>query len=225
MSEAVMPLAGLRVLEMGQLVAGPYAGRLLAEFGADVIKVEPPGSGDPLRAWRHRDETGTSMWWYVQARGKRCITLDLRQAEGQALAGRLAAQADVVVENFRPGTMEGWGLGNEQLRAENPDLIMLRISGFGQTGPYRDKTGFGSIGETMGGIRYLTGWPDRPPTRVSLSLGDTVAALYGVVGILAAVRHRKCNGGGGQCIDTALYDAVFALTEGLLPEYDRSRRA
>lgn len=221
MSEAPLPLQDIKVLELGQFVAGPYAARLLAEFGADVIKVEPPGSGDPLRAWRVRDETGTSLWWYVQSRNKRCITLDLRKPEGQELARRLAAQVDVVVENFRPGTLEGWGLGWEQLRSLNPRLIMLRISGFGQSGPYRDKAGFGSVGETMGGIRYLTGWPDRPPTRVGLSLGDTVAALYGAFGVLAAVHHRD-QGGGGQCIDTALYEAVFSLMESLLPDYDRT---
>jgi crotonobetainyl-CoA:carnitine CoA-transferase CaiB-like acyl-CoA transferase len=216
-----LPLAGLRVLELGQLVAGPYAGRLLAEFGADVIKVEPPITGDPLRSWRQLDETGTSLWWYVQNRNKRCITLDLRKPEGQALARKLAASVDVVIENFRPGTLEKWGLSYEQLAAENPGLIMLRISGFGQTGPYRDKPGFGSVGETLGGVRNLTGWPDRPPTRIGLSFGDTVAGLYGVVGLLAAVYHRKVNGGQGQVIDAALYESVFALTESLLPEYDR----
>lgn len=215
-----LPLQGVRVLELGQFVAGPYAARLFAEFGAEVIKVEPPGSGDPLRLWRARDETGTSLWWYAQSRNKKSVTLDLRQPEGQELCRRLAARCDLVIENFRPGTLERWNLGWEQIRAVNPRAIMLRISGFGQTGPYRDRPGFGSVGETMGGIRYLTGWPDRPPTRVGLSLGDSLAALYGVVGALMALRHRDATGQ-GQYVDVALYEAVFALTESMISEYDR----
>ena len=211
-------LAGVRVVEMGQLIAGPFAGKMLGEFGADVIKIEPPGSGDPLRKWRMLKD-GTSVWWQVQSRNKRSIALDLRAAEGQDIARRLIAEADVLIENFRPGTLEGWGLGWESLRALNPGLVMLRISGYGQTGPYRDQPGFGVIGEAMGGLRHLTGEPGRVPVRVGVSIGDTLAALHGVIGVMMALYHRKVNGGVGQVVDVALHEAVFNVMESLIPEY------
>lgn len=211
-------LAGVRVVEMGQLIAGPFAGKMLGEFGADVIKIEPPGSGDPLRKWRMLKD-GTSVWWQVQSRNKRSIALDLRAAEGQDVARRLIAGADVLIENFRPGTLEGWGLGWEQLRELNPGLVMLRISGYGQTGPYRDQPGFGVIGEAMGGLRHLTGEPGRVPVRVGVSIGDTLAALHGVIGVMMALYHRRVNGGAGQVIDVALHEAVFNVMESLIPEY------
>jgi len=211
-------LAGVRVVEMGQLIAGPFAGKLLGEFGAEVVKIEPPGSGDPLRKWRMLKD-GTSVWWQVQSRNKRSVALDLRAAEGQDLARRLIAEADILIENFRPGTLEGWGLGWDDLRALNPGLVMLRISGYGQTGPYRDQPGFGVIGEAMGGLRHLTGEPGRVPVRVGVSIGDTLAALHGVIGVMMALYHRKVNGGAGQVIDVALHEAVFNVTESLLPEY------
>ncbi|MEJ1163928.1 CoA transferase [Variovorax sp. CCNWLW186] len=212
-------LEGLKVLELGQLIAGPFAGKTLAEFGADVIKVEPAGVGDPLRKWRMLRE-GTSVWWEVQSRNKRSVCLDLRSAEGQEAVRALALEADVLIENFKPGTLEGWGLGWEQLHALNPRLIMLRISGYGQTGPYRDKPGFGVLGESMGGLRYLSGEPGRVPVRVGVSLGDTLAALHGVIGVLTALHHRTAHGGEGQFIDVALYESVFNVMESLLPEYD-----
>lgn len=216
-------LEGLRVLEMGQLIAGPFASRLLAEFGADVIKVESPTTGDPIRTWRIV-ENGTSLWWYVQSRNKKSITLDLRQEEGQEIIRRLVKEIDIIIENFRPGTMEKWGLSYEELKKINPKLIMLRVSGYGQDGPYRDKPGFGSIGEAMGGLRYITGYPDRPPTRVGISIGDSLSALYAVIGALMAVYHRDVNGTGeGQVIDVALYESVFSLMESVIPEYDRVR--
>lgn len=216
-------LEGLRVLEMGQLIAGPFASRLLAEFGADVIKVESPTTGDPIRTWRIV-ENGTSLWWYVQSRNKKSITLDLRQEEGQEIIRRLVKEIDILIENFRPGTMEKWGLSYEELKKINPKLIMLRVSGYGQDGPYRDKPGFGSIGEAMGGLRYITGYPDRPPTRVGISIGDSLSALYAVIGALMAVYHRDVNGTGeGQVIDVALYESVFSLMESVIPEYDRVR--
>ena len=212
-------LEGLKVLELGQLIAGPFAGKTLAEFGADVIKIEPAGVGDPLRKWRLLRE-GTSVWWEVQSRNKRSVCLDLRSAEGQEAVRALALEADVLIENFKPGTLEGWGLGWEQLHALNPRLIMLRISGYGQTGPYRDKPGFGVLGESMGGLRYLSGEPGRVPVRVGISLGDTLAALHGVIGVLMALYHRAAHGGEGQFIDVALYESVFNVMESLLPEYD-----
>jgi formyl-CoA transferase len=212
------PLAGLKVLEMGQLIAGPFCARLLAEFGADVIKIEPPEGGDPLRAWRKLHK-GTSLWWYAQARNKKSITVNLKSPEGQDIVRRLAREADIIVENFRPGAMEKWGLGYEQLAKENPGLIMVRLSGFGQTGPYRDRLGFGAIGESMGGMRYVTGYPDRAPVRVGISLGDSLAAMYGVMGALMALHHRNANGGKGQVVDVALYEAVFSMMESMLPEY------
>ncbi len=211
-------LAGVRVVEMGQLIAGPFAGKMLGEFGAEVIKIEPPGSGDPLRKWRMLKD-GTSVWWQVQSRNKRSIALDLRAADGQELARRLIAEADVLIENFRPGTLEGWGLGWDELRKLNAGLVMLRISGYGQTGPYRDQPGFGVIGEAMGGLRHLTGEPGRVPVRVGVSIGDTLAGLHGVIGVMMALYHRKVNGGVGQVIDVALHEAVFNVMESLIPEY------
>ena len=213
------PLAGLRVIELGQLIAGPFAGKALAEFGAEVIKVEPPEGGDPLRQWREVYE-GTSLWWYVQARNKKSMTVNLRLAEGQEIVRKLARDADVVIENFRPGTLEKWGLGYDVLARENTGLVMLRLSGFGQTGPYRDLAGFGAIAESMGGMRYVTGFPDRPPVRLNLSIGDSLAALHGVIGVLMALHHRTTNGGKGQVVDVALYEAVFNMMESTLPEYD-----
>jgi len=211
-------LEGVRVIEMGQLIAGPFAGKTLGDFGADVIKIEAPGSGDPLRNWRLTKD-GTSVWWQVQSRNKRSIALDLRHQDGQDIARKLIAEADVLIENFRPGTLEGWGMAYEQLRDINPRLIMLRISGYGQTGPYRDRPGFGAIGEAMGGLRHLTGEPGRVPVRCGISIGDTLAALHGVIGILTALYHRDANGGQGQVIDVALHEAVFNVMESLIPEY------
>ena len=211
-------LAGVRVIEMGQLIAGPFCGKTLGEFGAEVIKIEAPGAGDPLRNWRLL-KNGTSVWWQVQSRNKRSVALDLRQPEGQALARQLVAEADVLVENFRPGTLEGWGMSPAELHALNPGLIILRISGYGQTGPYRDLPGFGVIGEAMGGLRHLTAEPGRVPVRVGVSIGDTLAALHGAIGVLAALYHRRAHGGPGQVIDVALHEAVFSVMESLLPEY------
>ena len=211
-------LAGVRVIEMGQLIAGPFCGKFLGEFGADVIKIEPPGGGDPLRNWR-MIKNGTSVWWQVQSRNKRSVAIDLRAKEGQDLARRLIAEADVLIENFRPGTLEEWGMSWEALSALNPRLVMLRVSGYGQTGPYRDRPGFGVIGEAMGGLRHLTAEPGRVPVRVGVSIGDTLAAMHGVIGVLMALYHRKANGGKGQQIDVALTEAVFNVMENLIPEY------
>jgi len=216
--EKTFPLEGVRVLELGTLIAGPFCARMLAEFGAEVIKVEPPKIGDPLRKWRKLHD-GTSLWWYAQGRNKKSVTLDLRQPEGQEIARRLAAGADILVENFRPGAMEKWNLGWERLSRENPGLVMVRLSGFGQSGPYRDRAGFGAIAESMGGLRYVTGFPDRPPARVGVSIGDSIAALHGVIGALMALHHRNVNGGRGQVVDVALYEAVFNMMESVLPEY------
>ena len=210
-------LAGLKVIELGQLIAGPFAAKTLADFGADVVKIEPPGSGDPLRKWRLLKD-GTSVWWQIQSRNKRSIALDLRASEGQALVRQLVAEADVLIENFRPGAMEQWGLGPEVLLALNPRLIMLRISGYGQTGPYRDRPGFGVVAEAMSGLRHLTAEPGRVPVRVGVSIGDTLAALHGVIGILIALNERS-RSGSGQVVDVALYEAVFNCMESLLPEY------
>ena len=223
------PLAGMKVLELGTLIAGPFAARMMAEFGADVIKVESADGGDPIRAWRVLHE-GTSLWWYVQARNKRSITLNLKDARAQEIARRLALEADVVIENYRPGVLEKWGLGYEQLKALNPATIMVRLSGYGQSGPMRDKPGFGAIGESMGGIRFVSGHPDRPPVRIGISIGDSIAALHGVIGALMALRHRDATGGRwdgarggeGQMVDVALYEAVFNLMESTVPEYDRA---
>jgi formyl-CoA transferase len=211
------PLAGLKVLEMGTLIAGPYCARLMAEFGAEVIKVETPGEGDPLRKWRKLHQ-GNSLWWYAQARNKKSVAVNLKEPDGQQVVRRLAAGADIVVENFRPGALEKWGLGYEALAAKNPGLIMVRLSGFGQTGPYRDRPGFGAIGESMGGMRYITGHPDRPPVRVGISIGDSLAAMFGVIGALMALHHRGRTGR-GQVVDVALYEAVFAMMESMLPEF------
>jgi formyl-CoA transferase len=210
-------LGGLKVLELGQLIAGPFAAKTLADFGADVIKIETLGAGDPLRKWRLLKD-GTSVWWQVQSRNKRSVALDLRQPEAQDIVRSLAAECDVVIENFRPGAMEGWGLGPDDLHQLNPGLIMLRISGYGQTGPYRDRPGFGVVAEAMGGLRHLTAEPDRVPVRVGVSIGDTLAALHGVIGILMALQHRAKTGE-GQVVDVALYEAVFNCMESLLPEY------
>nr|WP_027017178.1 CoA transferase [Comamonas composti] len=211
-------LSGVRVIEMGQLIAGPFCGKTLGEFGAEVIKIEAPGAGDPLRNWRLM-QNGTSVWWQVQSRNKRSVALDLRQTEAQQIARQLIAEADVLVENFRPGTLEGWGMSPEQLHALNPRLVILRISGYGQTGPYRDLPGFGVIGEAMGGLRHLTAEPGRVPVRVGVSIGDTLAALHGVIGVMMALYHHKVNGGPGQVIDVALHEAVFNCMESLIPEY------
>ncbi|MBU3620459.1 CaiB/BaiF CoA-transferase family protein [Polynucleobacter sp. CS-Odin-A6] len=211
------PLAKLKVIEMGQLIAGPFAAKTLADFGADVIKIEPPKVGDALRKWRLLKE-GTSVWWQVQSRNKRSLSLDLRQVEAQEIVRTLVKEADVLIENFRPGTLEGWGLDPEQLLELNPKLIVLRISGYGQTGPYRDKPGFGVVAEAMGGLRHLTAEPGRVPVRVGVSIGDTLASLHGVIGILLALQERH-ESGKGQVIDIALYEAVFNCMESLLPEY------
>lgn len=220
LSAARMPLEGLTVLEVGSLIAGPFAGKILAEFGAEVIKIEPPGKGDPLRVWRHVHD-GTSLWFRIQGRNKKSITLDLRRLEGQELVRQLVADADILIENFRPGTLERWNLGWPELQAVNPRLVFVRVSGFGQDGPYRDRAGFGSVGESMGGMRYVTGYPDRPPVRVGISIGDALAAMYGAMGALMAVYNRDVGGTGrGQMIDVALYEAVFAMMEGLVPEFD-----
>ncbi|MDO9404587.1 MAG: CaiB/BaiF CoA-transferase family protein [Polaromonas sp.] len=211
------PLAGLKVVELGQLIAGPFAAKTLADFGADVIKIEAPRTGDPLRKWRLLKD-GTSVWWQVQSRNKRSLALDLRLPEAQDIVRKLALDADVLIENFRPGAMEGWGLGPDELLKLNPRLIMLRISGYGQTGPYRDRPGFGVVAEAMSGLRHLTAEPGRVPVRVGVSIGDTLAALHGVIGILMALQHRHASGQ-GQVVDVALYEAVFNCMESLLPEY------
>jgi len=214
-----LPLAGIRVLEMGSLIAGPFASKILGEFGAEIIKIEPVDTGDPLRKWR-KLHNGTSLWWQVQSRNKKSVAIDLKTDAGQELVRKLSATCDVIVENFRPGTLEGWGLGWEALSALNPRLIMLRISGYGQTGPYRDRPGFGVIGEAMGGLRYVTGYPDRPPVRVGISLGDSLSSLHGVMGVMFALFHRERNNGKGQFIDVALYESVFNVMESLIPEQD-----
>ena len=215
-----LPLSGLRVIELGQLIAGPFASKMLGEFGADVIKVEPPETGDPLRTWRMLHD-GTSVWWAAHARNKRSITLNLREPEGQDVIRQLAKDADIMIENFRPGALEKWGIGFKDLHAINPKLIMLRVSGYGQTGPYKDRPGFGVIGEAMGGLRYLTGEPGRPPVRTGVSIGDTLSGLHGVIGVLMALRHREQQGGVGQEVDVALYESVFNMLESVLPEYSK----
>ncbi|WP_278957001.1 CaiB/BaiF CoA transferase family protein [Aquipseudomonas alcaligenes] len=213
------PLAGLKVVELGTLIAGPFASRICAEFGAEVIKVESPDGGDPLRKWRKLYE-GTSLWWFVQARNKRSITLNLKHEEGREVLKKLLAEADILIENFRPGVLEKLGLGWEVLHALNPKLVMVRLSGFGQSGPMKDQPGFGAVGESMGGLRYITGFEDRPPVRTGISIGDSIAALWGVIGALMALRHREVNGGQGQVVDVALYEAVFAMMESMVPEFD-----
>ncbi len=211
-------LSGIKVLELGQLIAGPFASKTLADFGAVITKVESPGEGDPLRKWRMLHK-GTSVWWQGHSRNKQSICLDLRVKEGQDIARRLALEADVVIENFRPGTLEKWGLGWEALHKANPKLIMLRISGYGQDGPKRDEPGFAAIGEAMAGLRYITGHPNEIPVRAGVSLGDTIAGLHGALGVLLALYERDARGGEGQMIDVALYESIFNLTESLLPEY------
>ena len=211
------PLAGLKVIEVGQLIAGPFAAKTLADFGADVVKIEPPGAGDPLRNWRLL-KNGTSVWWQVQSRNKRSVALDLKNPDAQEIVRKLAGEADVLIENFRPGALEGWGLDPQKLIEANPRLVVLRISGYGQTGPYRDRPGFGVVGEAMGGLRHLTAEPGRVPVRVGVSIGDTLAALHGGIGILLAL-HERARSGKGQVIDVALYEAVFNCMESLLPEY------
>ena len=217
--ETQRPLAGIRVIEMGTLIAGPFAGKTLGDFGAEVIKIEAPGSGDPLRTWR-TPEGVTSVWWHVQARNKKSVAIDLRQNEGQDLVRQLASEADIVIENFKPGTMEQWGLDYETLSRLNPKLIMLRISGYGQTGPLRDRAGFGVIAEAMGGFRYITGMPGEAPVRPGISIGDSLSALHGVIGIMMALFNRTRTGK-GQMIDVALYESVFNMMEGAVPEFDR----
>ncbi|MDO9419841.1 MAG: CaiB/BaiF CoA-transferase family protein [Herminiimonas sp.] len=226
------PLAGIKVLELGTLIAGPFCSRMLAEFGAEVIKIESPDGGDPIRQWRVLKD-GTSLWWSVQARNKKSLTLNLKDPRGQQIAKKLALEADIIIENYRPGVLEKWSLGYEQLKAENPATIMVRLSGFGQTGPLKDQPGFGAIGESMGGMRYVSGFPDRPPLRIGISIGDSVAAMHGVIGAMMALRHRDTTGGRwngksgdeqiagqGQMVDVALYEAVFNMMESLVPEYD-----
>ena len=213
------PLAGLKVVELGTLIAGPFASRICAEFGAEVIKVESPDGGDPLRKWRKLYE-GTSLWWFVQARNKRSITLNLKHEEGREVLKKLLAEADILIENFRPGVLEKLGLGWDVLHALNPKLVMVRLSGFGQSGPMKDQPGFGAVGESMGGLRYITGFEDRPPVRTGISIGDSIAALWGMIGALMALRHREVNGGQGQVVDVALYEAVFAMMESMVPEFD-----
>ena len=217
------PLAGIKVVEFGTLIAGPFCSRILGEFGAEVIKIEAPGEGDPLRKWRKLYPTGegeTSLWWFVQARNKQSVTLNLKHPQGVEIARKLVAEADMVVENFRPGVMEKLGLGWDVLSAINPGLVMVRLSGFGQTGPMASQPGFGAIGESMGGLRYVTGFADRPPVKTGISIGDSIAALWGALGALMALRHREVNGGAGQVVDVALYEAVFAMMESLVPEFD-----
>jgi formyl-CoA transferase len=220
-STSQLPLAGLKVLEMGSLIAGPFAAKTLGDFGAEVIKIEPPGVGDPLRSWRTAEGV-TSVWWHVQARHKKSVAIDLRKPEGQDLVRKLALEADVVIENFRPGTLEQWGLDYETLAAKNPQLIMLRISGYGQSGPMRDLAGFGVVAEAMGGFRYITGVPGEAPVRPGISIGDSLSALHGVIGVMLALYHRVKNGGRGQMIDVALYESVFNMMEGAVPEFDRN---
>jgi formyl-CoA transferase len=228
------PLAGIKVLELGTLIAGPFCSRMLAEFGAEVIKVESPDGGDPLRQWRVLKD-GTSLWWSVQARNKKCITLNMKSPQGQEIARKLALDADIIIENYRPGVLEKWQLGYADLKVINPAAIMVRLSGYGQSGPMKDMPGFGAIAESMGGLRYVSGHPDRPPVRVGISIGDSVAAMHGVIGAMMALRHRdvsggrwngktgaECLAGQGQMVDVALYESVFNLMESLVPEFDHA---
>ncbi len=219
MTAPAKPLAGIKVVELGTLIAGPFAARILAEFGAEVIKIEAPDGGDPLRKWRKLYE-GTSLWWYLQARNKKSVTVNLKHPDGVEVVRRLVAEADIVVENFRPGVLDKLGLGWEALSKINPGLVMVRLSGFGQSGPMAQQPGFGAIGESMGGLRYVTGFPDRPPVKTGISIGDSIAALWGALGALMALRHKEVNGGAGQVVDVALYEAVFAMMESLVPEFD-----
>ncbi|PTQ72434.1 formyl-CoA transferase [Pseudomonas sp. GV071] len=216
---ASKPLAGVKVIELGTLIAGPFASRICAEFGAEVIKVESPDGGDPLRKWRKLYE-GTSLWWFVQARNKQSLTLNLKHPDGREVLRKLLSEADILIENFRPGVLEKLGFGWDELHALNPKLVMVRLSGFGQSGPMKDQPGFGAVGESMGGLRYITGFEDRPPVRTGISIGDSIAALWGVIGALMALRHREVNGGQGQVVDVALYEAIFAMMESMVPEFD-----
>jgi crotonobetainyl-CoA:carnitine CoA-transferase CaiB-like acyl-CoA transferase len=216
------PLAGIRVIEMGQLLAGPFVGSRLADFGAEVIKIEPPGAGDPMRQWGHHRYHGECLWWPVLARNKKSVTADLRRAEGQELARGMLTRADALVENFKPGTLEKWGLGPEALHALNPGLIIVRVSGFGQTGPYSDRPGFASVGEAMGGIRSVNGFPDQPPPRFGISLGDSLTAMFAFEGLLMALYWRDARGGGkGQVVDAAIVESCFSMLESALPEFDK----
>lgn len=218
--ERTGPLKDLRVIEMGQLLAGPFCGQLLADFGAEVIKIEPPGVGDPMREWGRERPYGKSLWWPVVARNKKSVTLNLREAEGQAIARKLITTADILIENFRPGTLERWNMSYETLSALNPGLIMVRVTGYGQTGPYSQRAGFGSIGEAMGGLRYVVGDPESPPSRMGISIGDSLAATYATLGALMAV-HARTQTGRGQVVDSAIYEAVLAMMESLVPEYQQ----
>jgi crotonobetainyl-CoA:carnitine CoA-transferase CaiB-like acyl-CoA transferase len=228
------PMQGIKVLELGTLIAGPFCSRILAEFGAEVIKIEAPDGGDPIRQWRVLKD-GNSLWWSVQSRNKKSVTLNMKDQRAQEIARKLVLDADIIIENYRPGVLEKWNLGYEQLKAINPATIMVRLSGYGQTGPMRDAPGFGAIGESMGGIRYVSGHPDRPPVRIGISIGDSIAALHGAIGALMALRHRDSTGGRwngqhgdasqsgqGQMVDVALYEAVFNLMESMVPEYDHA---
>jgi formyl-CoA transferase len=218
---ATGPLQGLRVIEMGQLLAGPFCGQLLGDFGAEVIKVEPPGVGDPMREWGREKAHGKSLWWPVIARNKKSVTINLREKEGQQLVRDLAAKSDFLLENFRPGTMEKWGLGYEDLKKVNPGLIMIRVSGFGQTGPRAQEAGFGAVGEAMGGLRYVCGDPSTPPSRMGISIGDSLAATFACIGALAALNHKHKTGQ-GQIVDSAIYEAVLNMMESLITEYDKA---
>lgn len=216
------PLTDIKVLELGQLIAGPYCGQVLADFGADVVKIEPPGKGDAMRQWGEADtKNGEPLWWNVIGRNKKSLTLDLRQPRGQSLLRDLAAEADVLIENFRPGTMEKWGLGYDALAQRNPGLIMVRVTGFGQDGPYASRAGFASVCEAMGGLRYISGYPDRAPVRVGISLGDTLAGLHGALGALVAL-HQRERTGRGQVVDSAIFESVLGMMESLVPEYARA---
>jgi formyl-CoA transferase len=221
MTTSTGPLAGVKVLELGTLIAGPFAARFMGEFGAEVIKIEDPRGGDPLRKWRklYPEAGGTSLWWAVQARNKKSVTVNLKAPQGREIVLQLAAEADIVVENFRPGLLEKLGLSYAELSARNPGLVMVRLSGYGQTGPYRDRPGFGAIAEAMGGLRHITGYPELPPPRIGISIGDSIAALHGVIGALMALHHKRVNGGAGQVVDVALYEAVFNMMESVVPEY------
>ncbi|WP_428251458.1 CaiB/BaiF CoA transferase family protein [Halomonas sp.] len=217
-----MPLDDIKVLELGQLIAGPYCGQVLADFGAQVIKVEPPGKGDAMRQWGEADrDSGEPLWWNVIGRNKQSLTLDLRTPRGQELLLRLAEQADVIIENFRPGTMERWGLGFDEMSRHNPRLVMVRVTGFGQDGPYASRAGFASVCEAMGGLRYLSGYPDRPPVRVGISIGDTLAGLHAALGTMMAL-HQRERSGLGQVVDSSIFESVLAMMENLIPEYARA---
>lgn len=216
------PLQGLRVVEMGQLLAGPFVGSRCADFGAEVIKVEAPGSGDPIRSWGRLQHEGKTLWWPIMARNKKSVSINLRAAEGQELARSLIAQADVLIENFKPGTLELWGMSPEQLHALNPGLVIVRVSGFGQTGPYAARPGFASVGEAMSGLRYINGYPDMPPPRYGISLGDTLTALFAFEGMMMALYHRDRNGGRGQVVDAAITESCFAMLESTVTEYSKA---